>query len=113
MTYLAIAWLVVLALAANAGAAVPDGLGLTVFFATLWALGFLYFRACRRWPVFGWLGLGLIAGLFGWSRPVYVHNEVTVDSEGNEVAVYDENCDAATDDTYCNGGGGSSDSRED
>jgi hypothetical protein len=52
-------------LAANAGASIPDGLGMTVFFATVWSLGFLYFRACRRWPVVGWLGLGLLIGLFG------------------------------------------------
>ena len=113
MAYLAIAWLVGLMLAANAGASIPDGLGMTVFFVTLWSIGFLYFRACRRWPIAGWLAFGFLAGLFGWSRPVYVHTEVTVDDEGNEVTVYDDNCDAATDDTYYDDGGGSSDARED
>ena len=65
MTYLALAWLVGLMLAANAGASIPDGFGMTVFFVTLWSIGFLFFRACRRWPLVGWLGLGLIVGLFG------------------------------------------------
>jgi hypothetical protein len=65
MAYLAIAWLVGLMLAANAGASIPDGLGMTVFFVTLWAIGFLYFRLCRRWPIAGWLGLGFLVGLFG------------------------------------------------
>jgi hypothetical protein len=40
MTYLALAWLAGLMLAANAGASIPDGLGLTVFFVTLWSSGF-------------------------------------------------------------------------
>ena len=44
MTYLALAWLVALVLAANAGASIPDGFGMTVFFVTLWSLGFLFFR---------------------------------------------------------------------
>jgi hypothetical protein len=58
----------------------------------------------------GWLGLGFLAGLFGWSRPVYVHNEITVDSEDGETIVSDD-CDHAVDDTYYDGGG-SSDSRD-
>ena len=65
MTYVALAWLVGLLLAANANASIPDGFGMTVFFVTVWSLGFLYFRACRRWPAVGWLGLGLLVGLFG------------------------------------------------
>ena len=65
LTYVALGWLVALVLAANAGIPVPDGFGMTVFFLTLWSLGFLYFRLCRRWPVVGWLALGLIVGLFG------------------------------------------------
>jgi hypothetical protein len=65
MTYVALAWLVGLMLAANARGSIPDGFGMTVFFVTLWSLGFLYFRACRRWPIVGWLGLGFIVGLFG------------------------------------------------
>ena len=78
---------------------------------TLWALGFLYIRLCRRFPIAGWIGLGFLAGVFGASRPIYVRTEVTVDDEGNEVTVYDDNCDAVTDDTYYDGG--SSDSRGD
>ena len=74
---------------------------------------YLYVRLCRRWPIAGWLAFGFFAGLFGWQRPVYVHTEVTVDDEGNEVTVYDDNCDAATDDTYYDDGGGSSDLRGD
>ena len=65
LTYVALGWLVALVLAANAGIPVPDGFGMTVFFLTLWSLGFLYFRLCRRWPVVGWLGLGFLVGLFG------------------------------------------------
>jgi hypothetical protein len=111
MTYLALGWLVVLVLGAHPGASVPDGFGLVVVGLTLWALGFLYFRMCRRWPIAGWIGLGFLAGVFGASRPIYIRNEITVDDEGNEVAVYDDSCDAATDDTYYDAG--SSGSRED
>ena len=103
MAYLAIAWLVGLMLAANAGASIPDGLGMTVFFVTFASIVYLYIRMCRRWPIAGWLALGFFAGLFGWQRPIYVHNEVTVDDEGNEVTVYDDSCD----DTYCDSGGSS------
>jgi hypothetical protein len=92
-------------LVAYAGASIPDGFGLAVFGATLWALVYLYIRLCRRFPIAGWIGLGFLAGVFGWERPVYIRNEVTVDDEGNEVA-------AVTDDTYCDSGA-SSDSRED
>jgi hypothetical protein len=111
MTYLALGWLAVLVLAANAGASVPDGFGLVVVGLTLASVVYLFVRMCRRWPVFGWLAFGLLAGVFGWSRPVYVRTEVTVDDEGNEVTVYD-NCYAASDDTCCDSGG-SSDSRSD
>jgi hypothetical protein len=111
MSYVALGWLVFLVLGANAGIPVPDGLGLVVVGLTLWSIVYLYARLCRRFPAAGWVALGFFAGLFGLSRPVYVHTEVTVDDEGNEVAVYDD-CDAATDDTYCDSGG-SSDSRED
>jgi hypothetical protein len=116
MAYLAIAWLVGLMLAANAGASIPDGFGMTVLGLTLWSLGYLYYRLCKHWPAAGWLAFGFFAGLFGWSRPVYVHTEVTVDDEGNEVTVYDDSCDAAIDDTYYDDGGdggSSSDSRGD
>lgn len=113
LTYLALGWLVALVLAAHAGVPAPDGLGMAVVGLTLWSCAYLYLRLCRRWPAAGWLAFGFLAGLFGWSRPVYVHTEVTVDSEGNEVTVYDDNCDATTDDTYYDDGGGSSDSRGD
>ena len=111
--YLALGWLGPLVLAANAGIPAPDGLGLAILGLTFASIVYLYVRLCRRWPIAGWLGFGFFAGLFGWSRPVYVHTEVTVDGEGNEVTVYDDNCDAATDDTYYDDGGGSSDSRGD
>ena len=94
MTYAALAWLVGLLLAANAGASIPDGFGMAVFFVTLCALGFLYFRACRRWPVFGWLGLGLLVGLFGGgysSSATYVEREY----DDTNCDTYDncDNCD--------------------
>jgi hypothetical protein len=94
MTYVAIAWLVGIMLAANAGASIPDGLGMTVFFVTLWSLGYLYFRLCRRWPVVGWLGLGLIVGLFGGgysnsTATTFVEREEYDDSD----CVDRDNCD--------------------
>jgi hypothetical protein len=110
--YLALGWLGLLVLAVNAGASIPEGLGLVVIGLTLWSLGYLYYRLCRRWPIAGWLAFGFVAGLFGWSRPVYVHTEVTVDGEGSETYASDDNCNAATDDTYYDDGG-SSDSRGD
>ena len=63
--YLALGWLVALVLAANAGIPAPDGLGLAILALTLWSLGYLYYRLCRRWPIAGWLGLGFLVGLFG------------------------------------------------
>ena len=42
MTYVALAWLVGLMLAANAAASIPDGFGMTVFFVTLWSLIFVF-----------------------------------------------------------------------
>src|SRR3954469_14274796 len=65
LTYVALGWLALLVLAVNAGVPVPEGLGLAIVGLTFWALGVLYFRAFRRWPVFGWLALGIVAGLFG------------------------------------------------
>jgi hypothetical protein len=108
LTYIALAWLALLMLAAHAGIPAPDGFGPVIVWLTLASVIYLFVRMCRRWPVAGWLALGFFAGLFGWQRPVYVHSEVTVDDEGNETTVYDDNCD----DTYCDSGG-SSDSRED
>ena len=61
--YFALGWLGLLVLAANAGVAVPDGLGLVVVALTLWAIGYLYYRLCRRWPIAGWLGLGFLVAL--------------------------------------------------
>ena len=113
MAYLALAWLGGLVLMAHSGVAVPDGFGMTVLGLTFGSVVYLYIRLVRRWPIAGWLAFGFFAGLFGWQRPVYVHTEVTVDDEGNDVTVYDDNCDAATDDTYYDDGGGSSDARED
>jgi hypothetical protein len=63
--YLALGWLGLLVLTANAGVPVPDGFGLAILAMTLWSVGYLYFRLCRRWPIAGWLGLGFIVGLFG------------------------------------------------
>jgi hypothetical protein len=63
--YLALGWLVAFVLAARAGVPAPDGFGLVVLGLTLWSLGYLYYRLCRRWPIAGWLGLGFLVGLFG------------------------------------------------
>jgi hypothetical protein len=109
--YFAFGWLAALVLAAHAGVSVPDGFGLAILVLTLWSVVYLYVRLCRRWPIAGWIGLGFLAGLFGASRPIYIRNEITVDDDGNEVAVYDDNCDAVIDDAYYDGG--SSDSRGD
>jgi len=58
--------------------------------------------------MFRFLFFSFLAGLFGWPRPVTIHNEVTVDSDGGEsYAVDNDCCDYATDDTYYDGGGGS------
>jgi hypothetical protein len=106
VTYFALGWLGLLVLAANAGASIPDGFGLAIFGLTLWALIYLYVRLCRRFPIAGWIGLGFLPEVFGWQRSIYVRNEITVDDDGNEVAVYG-NCDDAHYD------GDSSDSRGD
>ena len=116
MTYVALGWLALPHACRQRGGLVPDGLGLTVFRPDA-----LESRLSVLPPVPPladcWLaGVRLLAGLFGWSRPVYVHTEVTVDDEGNDVTVYDDNCDAAIDDTYYDDGGdggGSSNSRGD
>jgi hypothetical protein len=91
MTYIALGWLVTLVLAANAGASIPDGFGMTVFFVTLWALGFLYFTACRRWPVFGWLGLGFLVGLFGGGY--HSHTTTVVEREYDGDCIDRDGCD--------------------
>lgn len=83
---LALSWLAVLVLAANAGASIPDGFGLAVFGMTLWALAYLYVRLCRRWPIAGWLGLGFIVGLFGGGY--HSHTTTYVERE------YEPECDS-------------------
>jgi hypothetical protein len=65
LTYVALGWLALLVLAANAGASVPDGLGLIVVGLTFASIVYLYVRLCRRWPAAGWLRLGFLVGLFG------------------------------------------------
>jgi hypothetical protein len=65
---------------------------------------------------------GFLAGLFGWQRPVYIRNEVTVDAEGGDsfAACDNDNCDYVADDytpddtpydggSYDGGSSGSSD----
>jgi hypothetical protein len=105
MTYLALAWLAGLSAGRPRRRLDPGRFWSRGLRGELWALVYLYIRLCRRFPIAGWIGLGFLAGVFGWQRPVYIRNEVTVDDEGNEVA-------AVTDDTYCDSGA-SSDSRED
>ena len=53
--------------------------------------------------MFRYLFFGFLAGLFGWPRPVYIHNEVNVD--GENYVVDDDVCDYAVDDTCYDGGG--------
>lgn len=92
----ALGWLAALMLGVHAGAAVPEGFGLAVIGLTLWSLGYLYYRTCRRWPAFGWLALGFIAGLFGGgyhSHATYVvereYDDVECDNYGGDC----DNCD--------------------
>ena len=92
LTYVALGWLVALVLAANAGASVPDGFGMIVFFVTLWSLGYLYFRLCRRWPIAGWLGLGFFVGLFGGSSHSHTTTFVEREYDDSNCDTYD-NCD--------------------
>jgi len=91
---LALGWLAVFALAVHLGVPVPDGLGWAVFFATLASIVYLYIRLCRRFPLFGWIGLGLIAGLFGGG---YYHTHTTTvverDYDDTDCNNYGDNCD--------------------
>jgi uncharacterized membrane protein AbrB (regulator of aidB expression) len=73
LTYLALGWLVALVLAAHAGIPAPDGFGLAILALTIWSLGYLYYRLCRRWPLAGWLMLGFFVGLFGGSSAATTH----------------------------------------
>ena len=92
MTYLALAWLGLLVLAANSGVGVPDGFGLAVFGLTLASLIYLYARLCRRWPVFAWAGLGFLAGLFGGGY-YGSHTTTVVEREYDGDCVDRDNCD--------------------
>jgi hypothetical protein len=95
--YIAIGWLGLLVLAANANVPVPDGFGMAILAMTLWSVVYLYIRLCRRWPLAagrwplaGWLALGFLAGLFGSRSSVatiYEHDDECVDRD-----TYD-NCD--------------------
>jgi hypothetical protein len=84
--YLALGWLAGLMLAANAGIPTPDGSALPIVALTLWSLGYLYYRLCRRWPIAGWLMLGFFVGLFGGSS--HSHTTTFVEREYD-----DSNCD--------------------
>jgi hypothetical protein len=81
--YFAFGWLAVLVFAANASVPAPDGFGLAILALTFWSLGYLYYRLCRRWPVVGWLGLGLLAGLFGGGY--HSHTTTFVEREYDDV----------------------------
>ena len=63
----AFGWLAGLMLAVHANVPMPDGFGPAIFALTIWSLGCLYYRLCRRWPIAGWLTLGFFVGLFGAS----------------------------------------------
>jgi hypothetical protein len=89
---LALAWLAAFALAVHLGVPVPDNLGWVVFFVTLWSLAFLFFGACRRWPLVGWLTLGFIAGLFG--AGYHTHTTTVVEREYDDSDCFDrDSCD--------------------
>ena len=104
LTYIALAWLALLVLAANAGIPAPDGFGPVIVWLTLASIVYLYVRMCRRWPIAGWLVLGFVAGLFGGGR-LRPHRRLSSATTRHRVRHYD-NCDAAVD---CD----TSDSRED
>jgi hypothetical protein len=63
LTYLALAWLGLLALAAHANVPAPDGFGLAILALTFWSLGYLYYRLCRRWLAHVWLPHWHVHGL--------------------------------------------------
>ena len=90
---LALGWLAALILAATAHIPAPDGFGLAILGLTLWSLGYLYFRLCRRWPIAGWLMLGFFVGLFGGSS----HSNATTFVERE----YDDSDCVDRDDTGC------------
>ena len=87
---LALGWLAAIIFAANAAVPVPDGFGLAILALTVWSLGYLYYRLCRRWPIAGWLMLGFFVGLFGGSRSSVVTTYEYDDSE-----CVDRDCDDA------------------
>ena len=64
--YLALAWLGLLVLAANAGNPAPEGLGLIIFGLTFASIVYLYVRLCRRWPIC------LLARFWFSRRPVWL-----------------------------------------
>ena len=89
--YLALGWLGLLVLAANAGVAVPDGFGLVILGLTFASIVYLYIRLCRRWPIAGWLGLGFLVGLFGGGY--HSHTTTYVEREYDSDCVERDNCD--------------------
>jgi hypothetical protein len=91
LTYIALAWLAVLVLAANAGVATPDGLAPVIVGLTFASLAYLYIRMCRRWPIAGWLMLGFFVGLFGGSSS----------STATTIYEYDDSDCVDRDDTGC------------
>ena len=86
---LALVWLGAFALAVHLGVPVPDGLGWVIFAATLWSLGYLYVRLCKRWPLMDWASLGFIAGLFGAGYHTHTTTYVVRDSDCIDRDSYD------------------------
>src|SRR4051812_26716972 len=85
LTYIALGWLVVLIFAAHAAVPAPEGFGPVIVWLTLASVVYLFVRMCRRWPIFGWLALGFVAGLFG--AGYHSHTTTLVERE------YEPECD--------------------
>ena len=90
--YLALGLLAAFMLVAHANVPTPDGFAPAILALTVWSLGYLYYRLCRRWPIAGWLMLGFFVGLFGGGSS---------SSSASSVVEYDDS-DCVDRDTYDN-----------
>jgi hypothetical protein len=92
LTYIALGWLALLVLGANAGIPAPEGFGPVLVWLTLASVIYLFVRMCRRWPIFGWLAFGFVAGLFGAGYHSHTTTFVEREYDHVECDTYD-NCD--------------------